>query len=87
MSAPVYGFFACYAVTGKCDLRIDSKARDVPVFSSLEDCQRFGSDAAKQQPDKQGNYGQHHQHFDKRKPAVTSSRSNGHAKPPVDRIL
>lgn len=56
MSALVYGFFACYAVTGKCDLRIDSKARDVPVFSSLEDCQRFGTDAAKQQPDKLGKW-------------------------------
>ncbi len=56
MSALLYGFFACYAVTGKCDLRVDSKARDAPVFASMEDCQRFGSDSAQQQPDKQGKW-------------------------------
>ena len=56
MSALLYGFFACYAVTGKCDLRIDSAGRDIAVFSSLEDCQRFGSASAGQQPDKQGKW-------------------------------
>ena len=52
----LYGFFACYAVTGKCDLRIGSDGRDIAVFSSLEDCQRFGSGSAAQQPDKQGKW-------------------------------
>ena len=56
MSALLYGFFACYAVTGKCDLRIDSAGRDIAVFASLEDCQRFGSGSAGQQPDKQGKW-------------------------------
>jgi hypothetical protein len=54
--ALLYGFFACYAVTGKCDLRIDSKGGDIPVFASMEDCQRFGSGSAQQQPDKQGKW-------------------------------
>jgi hypothetical protein len=54
--ALVYGLFACYAVTGKCDLRIDSQGRDITVFASLEDCQRFGSAAAAQPPDKQGKW-------------------------------
>jgi len=52
----LFGFFACYAVTGKCDLRIDSAGHDIPVFSSLDDCQRFGSGSAGQQPDKQGKW-------------------------------
>ena len=56
MPALVYGFFACYAVTGKCDLRIDSGGRDIAVFASLEDCQNFGSTAARQPPDKQGKW-------------------------------
>ena len=56
MSALLYGFFACYAVTGKCDLRIDSTAHDITVFASLEDCQRFGSASAQQPPDKQGKW-------------------------------
>ena len=56
MSALLYGFFACYAVTGKCDLRIDAAGRDIAVFASLEDCQRFGSSSAGQQPDKQGKW-------------------------------
>jgi hypothetical protein len=56
VSAFLYGFFACYAVTGKCDLRIDSAGRDIAVFSTLEDCQRFGSASAGQQPDKQGKW-------------------------------
>jgi len=54
--ALVYGFFACYAVTGKCDLRIDKEGRDISVFASLEDCQRFGSASARQPPDKQGKW-------------------------------
>jgi hypothetical protein len=52
----LYGFFACYAVTGKCDLRIDSGGRDMAVFDTLEDCQRFGSASARQPPDKQGKW-------------------------------
>jgi hypothetical protein len=54
--ALLYGLFACYAVTGKCDLRIDSEGRDITVFASLEECQRFGSTAARQPPDKQGKW-------------------------------
>jgi len=54
--ALLYGFFACYAVTGKCDLRIGSDGRDIAVFASLEDCQRFGSASAGQQPDKLGKW-------------------------------
>ena len=56
MSAFLYGFFACYAVTGKCDLRIDGEGHDMAVFASLEDCQRFGSTSTGQQPDKQGKW-------------------------------
>jgi hypothetical protein len=56
VSALLYGFFACYAVTGKCDLRIDKEGHDIPVFASLDDCQRFGATAAKQPPDKQGKW-------------------------------
>jgi hypothetical protein len=56
VAALLYGFFACYAVTGKCDLRIDSAGRDIAVFASLEDCQHFGSAAARQPPDKQGKW-------------------------------
>ena len=52
----LYGFFACYAVTGKCDLRIGSDGRDTAVFASLEDCQRFGSASAGQPPDKEGKW-------------------------------
>src|SRR5215469_1676226 len=52
----LFGFFACYAVTGKCDLRIGSEGRDIAVFASLEDCQRFGSTSAGQSPDKQGKW-------------------------------
>ncbi len=63
MSALLYGFFACYAVTGKCDLRIDSKAHDVPVFASIEDCQRFGTDSAQEQPDKQGKWAIDQSHY------------------------
>ena len=56
MPALLYGLFACYAVTGKCDLRVDSAGRDIPVFSSLDDCQRFGAASAQQPPDKQGKW-------------------------------
>jgi hypothetical protein len=54
--ALLYGFFACYAVTGKCDLRVDNEARDAPVFASLDDCQRFGSSSVGQPPGKQGKW-------------------------------
>jgi hypothetical protein len=56
VSALLYGFFACYAVTGKCDLRIDSEGRDIEVFASLEECQRFGSASAHQPPDAHGKW-------------------------------
>ena len=56
MSVLLYGFFACYAVTGKCDLRIDRQGRDIAVFATLEDCQRFGSASAGQSADKQGKW-------------------------------
>lgn len=56
MSALLYGFFACYAVTGKCDLRIDKEGHDIAVFASLADCQRFGSATVKQQPDSIGKW-------------------------------
>jgi hypothetical protein len=55
--------FACYAVTGKCDLRIESGGHDMAVFASLEDCQRFGSDSAHQQPDKQGKWKVDENHY------------------------
>jgi len=62
--ALLYGFFACYAVTGKCDLRIDSKgAGDITVFASIEDCQRFGSASVQQQPDKQGKWTVDESHY------------------------
>lgn len=63
MSALLYGFFACYAVTGKCDLRIDSAGHDMAVFASLEDCQRFGSDSSRQPPDKQGKWAVDEGHY------------------------
>ena len=56
MSALLYGFFACYAVTGKCDLSADSAGRDVAVFASLDDCQRFGSASARQPPNTEGKW-------------------------------
>jgi len=59
----LYGFFACYAVTGKCDLRIDSGGRDMAVFDTLEDCQRFGSASARQPPDKQGKWAVDEGHY------------------------
>ena len=63
MPALLYGFFACYAVTGKCDLRIDKEGRDIAVFASLEDCQRFGSASARQPPDKQGKWAVDETHY------------------------
>ena len=63
MSALLYGLFACYAVTGKCDLRIDSQGRDIAVFASLDDCQRFESTSAGQQPDKQGKWAVDEGHY------------------------
>ena len=56
MPALLYGFFACYAVTGKCDLRVDNEARDAAVFASMDDCQHFGSSALGQPPGKQGKW-------------------------------
>jgi hypothetical protein len=63
VSALLYGFFACYAVTGKCDLRIDSAGHDIAVFASLEDCQRFGSASSRQPPDKQGKWALDESHY------------------------
>lgn len=63
MSALLYGFFACYGVTGKCDLRIDSAGHDIAVFASLEDCQHFGSTSAGQPPDKQGKWALDEAHY------------------------
>ena len=63
MSALLYGFFACYAVTGKCDLRIETGGRDMAVFASLEDCQRFESASAHQPPDKQGKWPVDESHY------------------------
>jgi hypothetical protein len=54
--ALLYGFFACYAVTGKCELRTDSQGRDLAVFNSLEECQRFGSGPAQQPPNSEGKW-------------------------------
>jgi hypothetical protein len=54
--ALLYGFFACYAVTGKCDLPADNTGHDIAVFKSLEDCQRFGSASARQQPSADGRW-------------------------------
>jgi hypothetical protein len=59
----MYGLFACYAVTGKCDLRIDSQGRDIAVFASLDDCQRFESASAGQPPDKRGRWAVDEGHY------------------------
>jgi hypothetical protein len=56
VSALLYGLFACYALSGKCDLRIASEAHDIPVFASLDDCQRFGTATTGQQPGIQGKW-------------------------------
>lgn len=56
MSALLYGLFACYALTNKCDLRIDSEGRNIAVFASLEDCERFESASAGMPADKQGRW-------------------------------
>lgn len=63
MPALLYGFFVCYAVTGKCDLRIDSEGRDAAVFASLEECQRFGSASARQPPNTQGKWAVDESHY------------------------
>ena len=63
MPALLYGFFACYAVTGKCDLRMDTKGRDMAVFASLEDCQRFGSSTVGQPPSKEGTWALDEGHY------------------------
>jgi hypothetical protein len=56
VSALLYGFFACYAVTGKCDLPADDAGHDIAVFASLEECQRFGSASARQPPGADGRW-------------------------------
>ena len=56
MAALLYGFFACYAVTGNCDLSTDTQGRDIPVFASLDDCQRFGSASAQRPPNSEGKW-------------------------------
>lgn len=56
MSALLFGYFACYAVTGKCDLPADNAGRDIAVFASLEDCRRFGSASARQPPGADGRW-------------------------------
>lgn len=56
MAALLYGFFACYAVTAKCELSTDSQGRDVAVFASLEDCRRFGSSSAREPPGTEGKW-------------------------------
>ncbi|HEX8782080.1 MAG TPA: hypothetical protein VF764_01820 [Steroidobacteraceae bacterium] len=63
MPALLYGFFACYAVTGKCDLRMDNKGRDMAVFASLDDCQRFGSTTVGQPPSKEGTWALDEGHY------------------------
>jgi hypothetical protein len=63
VSALLYGLFACYAVTGKCDLRIDSEGRDIAVFASLDECQRFETTSAGQPPDKQGKWAVDEGHY------------------------
>lgn len=63
MPALLYGFFACYAVTGKCDLRMDTKGRDMAVFASLDDCQRFGSTTVGQPPSKEGTWALDEGHY------------------------
>ena len=87
MPALLYGFFACYAVTGKCDLRIDKGGRDIAVFASLEDCQRFGSDAARQPPDKLGKWtvdeGHYYQCFGMTPLPVAAAASPSDASRPV----
>jgi hypothetical protein len=61
--ALLYGFFACYAVTGKCDLRTDSAGHGIAVFASLEDCRRFGSASARQPPNTEGKWTVDESHY------------------------
>ena len=63
MPVLLYGLFACYAVTGKCDLRVDSEGHDVPVFASLEDCRTFATAGTKQPPDNQGKWAVDEGHY------------------------
>jgi hypothetical protein len=63
VAALLYGFFACYAVTGKCDLPTDAQGRDIAVFASLEDCQRFGSVSARQPPNTEGKWTVDQSHY------------------------
>jgi hypothetical protein len=56
VSALLYGFFACYAVTGKCDLPADNTGHDIAVFTSIQDCQRFGSASTRQSPSADGRW-------------------------------
>jgi hypothetical protein len=87
VAALLYGFFACYAVTGKCDLRIDKEGRDMAVFASLDDCQRFGSAAARQPPDKQGKWtvdeGHYYQCFGLTPVAAAASAPSSDSSRPV----
>jgi hypothetical protein len=50
-------------VTGKCDLRMDTKGRDMAVFASLDDCQRFGSTTVGQPPSKEGTWALDEGHY------------------------
>jgi hypothetical protein len=50
-------------VTDKCDLRMDSKGRDMAVFASLDDCQRFGSTTVGQPPSKEGKWALDEGHY------------------------
>jgi hypothetical protein len=61
--ALLFGFFACYAVTGKCELPADAKGHDIAVFASLEDCQRFGSASARQPPNAEGKWTVDENHY------------------------
>jgi hypothetical protein len=61
--ALLYGFFACYAVTAKCELRTDTQGHDIAVFASLEDCQRFGSASARQPPNTEGKWPLDESHY------------------------
>lgn len=63
MPALLYGLFACYAVTNKCDLRMDTQGKDVAVFASLDDCERFATAAARQPSDKQGRWPVDESHY------------------------
>src|SRR5579862_1123552 len=42
---------------------MDSQGKDVTVFASLEDCERFGAAAARQPPDRQGKWPVDESHY------------------------